>query len=357
MLSRKMLFISHSSADSEIVEALINFLEKSFKGENRPDIRCTSVEGYKLSLGDTPKAKLPSEINSSLVICLLTPRSLQSPWVLFELGAAWGLSSRVVPLLYEVKHDQLPAALSGDIAGYLGSRGDILSLVDQISSATGWEKEAASRIDSALNVFMRVVDGADSTPAERLFQRRQLQKELPFDEIYRRVKKEIFVWGWSGVNANNQRTRNMISQLTSSGKKVNFLVLSPSKAKAASKHLALGPVCSWTEDGVGTDIAAGMRFLVELRESLPSSGRFNFECRETSWLMTWSGIAIDPKDNYGLLQIESYLYCFADHVGTSNHLDYRPNLLLTRSSLHYEPFWYSLERMWSEASPFHANEA
>lgn len=350
-----MLFISHSSSDAKIVEALVNFFEKSFKGENKPDIRCTSVEGYKLSLGDTPKTKLPSEINSSLVICLLTPRSLQSPWVLFELGAAWGLSSRVVPLLHEVKHDQLPAALSGDIAGYLSSRADILSVIDQINTVTGWEKEAASRIDNALNVFMKVVNEADSTPPERLLQRRQLQQELPFDEIYRRVQKEIFVWGWSGVNANNHKTRNMISQLASGGKKVNFLVLNPSKAKAASKHLALGPVCSWTEDGVGNDISAGKRFLVELRESLPNAARFNFECRETSWLMTWSGIAIDPKDSHGLLQIESYLYCFADHVGTSNHLEYRPNLLITRESSHYDPFWYSLDRMWSEANPFTTN--
>ncbi len=66
--------------------------------------------------------------------------------------------------------------------------------------------------------------------------------------------------------------------------------------------------------------------------------------------MAWSGIAIDPKEENGLLQVESYLYHYGDSVGAGNHLDFRPNLLLTPESQLYEPFWYSLDRMWGEAS-------
>jgi len=352
MDDRKMLFISHSSADHMIVEAFINFLEKSFVGENKPQIRCTSVEGYKLALGDTPKTKLPPEISSSLVICLLTPRSLQSPWVLFELGAAWGLASRVIPLLHNIRHDQLPAALSGDIAGYLTSRSDVLSIIAQINSTVGWGTEPPGRIDKALSDLIDAVNKVDATASERLLQRHQLQKEFPFDEIYRRVTKELYIWGWSGVNANNARTRNMIAQLVRSGKKVKFLVLNPERAKAASKHLSLAPVCSWSDEGVGSDISDGKQFLIDLRAGLPNAERYNFECRETSWFMSWSGVAIDPNEPNGLLQIESYLYHYADHLGTGNHLDYRPNLLLTRASPLYEPFQYSLDRIWSEASAF-----
>lgn len=345
-----MLFISHSSADVRLVKSFVNFIEKAFVGHNRPQIRCTSVEGYKLSLGDTPKARLPPEIRNSLVVCLLTPRSLQSPWVLFELGAAWGLSSQVIPLLHQVRQDQLPAALNGDIAASLSSRLDVLRMVDQISAELGWPKEGASRIDDALTDLMREVALASPTAPERVLQRRHVQAELPFDEIYRRVNKELYMWGWSGVNAANAKTRNMIAALTKAGKKVRFLVLDPEKAKAASRHLSLAPVCSWSDEVVGNDIAQGRKFLLELRNGLPASDRFNLECRETSWFMAWSGIAIDPKEENGLLQVESYLYHYGDNVGAGNHLDFRPNLLLTPESQLYEPFWYSLDRMWGEAS-------
>jgi len=181
-----------------------------------------------------------------------------------------------------VRQDQLPAALNGDIAANLSSRLDVLRVVDQISVELDWQKEGASRIDDALTNLMQEVTLAPPTAPERVLQRRRLQVDLPFDEIYRRVNKELYMWGWSGVNAANAKTRNMIAALTKAGKKVRFLVLDSDKAKAASQHLSLAPVCSWSDEVVGNDIAQGRKFLAGLRNSLPASDRFNFECRETS---------------------------------------------------------------------------
>lgn len=84
------IFISHSSKDAIIVEQFIELLVKAFKIDERR-IRCTSVPGYKLPSGVNVDLKLKNEISSSKVfIGFITAKSLESVYVLFELGARWG---------------------------------------------------------------------------------------------------------------------------------------------------------------------------------------------------------------------------------------------------------------------------
>ena len=67
--------------------------------------------------------------------------------------------------------------------------------------------------------------------------------------------------------------------------------------------------------------------------------------------MAWSGLAIDPSISTGILQIENYLYNYADSLAGGNHLDFRPNLLLTHESKFFDPYWRSIENMWNAATP------
>ncbi len=93
------LFISHSSKDEQIAKALIEFLR--FTLAIPPErVRCTSVDGYKLSAGVPTELELKREIHESrCFIGLVTPNSLQSSFVLFELGARWGSGARLIPVL------------------------------------------------------------------------------------------------------------------------------------------------------------------------------------------------------------------------------------------------------------------
>jgi hypothetical protein len=85
------IFLSHSSADEKIARALIDLLRDAFHLEPQR-IRCTSVPGYKLKTGAHTESELRREIQQARVfIGLLTEVSLDSAYVLFELGARWGM--------------------------------------------------------------------------------------------------------------------------------------------------------------------------------------------------------------------------------------------------------------------------
>ena len=85
------IFISHSQRDEDLAKAIIELLMEAL-GIPRGRIRCTSVVGHKLPGGTSIETKLRQEINESRIFLgLLTPSSLDSTYVMFELGARWGV--------------------------------------------------------------------------------------------------------------------------------------------------------------------------------------------------------------------------------------------------------------------------
>jgi hypothetical protein len=93
------IFISHSHSDEAIAKKLVEYLLAALKIED-DDIRCTSVAGYMLPPGTNIEGHLRRDINGDIaLIGLLTKHGLHSQWVLFELGAAWGMEKKVIPIL------------------------------------------------------------------------------------------------------------------------------------------------------------------------------------------------------------------------------------------------------------------
>jgi hypothetical protein len=111
------LFISHAHKDQDIAKDLVDALQIGFAVPNRA-IRCTSVPGFELDPGNLPADALRHELRSaSTVIGIITPNSLASEWVQFELGGAWGLIGRVLPLLGGgLSSNDLPGPLRGAAA-------------------------------------------------------------------------------------------------------------------------------------------------------------------------------------------------------------------------------------------------
>lgn len=106
-----LIFISHSSKDADIAVRLIELL-RSALGLTDEQIRCTSVEGFQLPGGVNTDEVLKAEVrNSRGFIGLITPNSMNSAYVLFELGARWGAGLHMVPLLGGVG----PEALAGPL--------------------------------------------------------------------------------------------------------------------------------------------------------------------------------------------------------------------------------------------------
>jgi hypothetical protein len=93
------IFISHSSKDKEVADRMIDLLRAALT--IRHDlIRCTSISGYRLEIGQLITEALRLEVLSARVfIGIITPNSLRSAYVLFELGARWGAGGGIAPVL------------------------------------------------------------------------------------------------------------------------------------------------------------------------------------------------------------------------------------------------------------------
>ena len=108
------VFVSHATADK--------WLAKTF---------CEKIEGLgaitfrddrDINGGDSIPEEIRTQIQVSReMVVLLTPESVDRPWVLLEVGAAWGrrCNYRIVPVLCHVTVDAIPDIIEGKKAFHL----------------------------------------------------------------------------------------------------------------------------------------------------------------------------------------------------------------------------------------------
>jgi nucleoside 2-deoxyribosyltransferase len=104
---RPSIFLSYSQSDAE-------FAKKVRKVLSCLEVRIFTHE--ELSAGENWQEKLKAEIKSAdLVIALATPKTLDSSWVLQELGAAWALKKPIIAIGSSRSDliNRLPLKLSG----------------------------------------------------------------------------------------------------------------------------------------------------------------------------------------------------------------------------------------------------
>jgi TIR domain len=153
------VFISHSSKDEEITKKLVNCIELSLQVPNN-SIRCTSVGGYQPLPGNKNTSEvLRQNIESSkIVICLLTPSSQQSGYVLVELGAAWGLKKPLCILSAGgAKYSDAPGPLTEFDILKAENPSDITRLIRAVSDHTGYACRPLDNVVSTCTDFSRFV--------------------------------------------------------------------------------------------------------------------------------------------------------------------------------------------------------
>lgn len=136
------LFISHASDDSELAELVVQLLTSAL-GLRSQDIRCTSVDGYKLPGGAETDEQLREEtLAADCFIGILSAQSLSSTYVLFELGARWGAKRHLLPLLGPGLTPQaLRRPLSGLNALSCDNMSELHQLVHEMAEILGIEAE------------------------------------------------------------------------------------------------------------------------------------------------------------------------------------------------------------------------
>ncbi len=360
------LFISHSHKDEDLVSKFVELLEAQFFFD-QDDLRCTSHPSYGIVFGDDPVGTLKKDLsNDCVVLGVFSHNSLSSPWVNAELGAAWIRGSRTVPLL-------CGNVVWTNVAGPLFARANPVSLTNRehirtllmnLQQYLTWKPRVAVGTLKAGNVEGRlnaVVETAAAIrvhfPPERLAFRRDLFSDehlLRWSDIRDRNPDKVFVWGWSCVNTVSAQNKKVFTNLVDRVSELNFLALSPAAVKAAAAQMNFGVVCDRNTQDVADDIEnAFSNIRTHLINQLAPNQASRVSLRITDWFMAWSGVAIDPDKDDGTIQVEFYQY--GNPENRDQHLDYRPNLVVTRQSQFYAGFWKSLKKMWDAAKPVHCS--
>lgn len=146
------IFISHSSQNLNEVKQLVELIKlaTNVKAEK---IRCTSVPGYKLQGGSNTDEVLKKEINESkLFIAFVTEESMDSTYVLFELGARWAIDLPLIPVVQTSKDFSLFKGPLSNFHGInLSNESEIHQLIEEIGKELGIDLEPTSLYNEKIN--------------------------------------------------------------------------------------------------------------------------------------------------------------------------------------------------------------
>jgi len=146
------VFVSHSSIDRDLATSLVELIRAALNISAR-DVRCSSADGYRLPVGVHVDDALKTELLGAVAfVCLLTPASVRSSYVLFELGARWGANRRISPVLAKgLVVSQLAGPLTAINALSLSERPQVLQLLEDLATALGRPFEPLGAFDSMVD--------------------------------------------------------------------------------------------------------------------------------------------------------------------------------------------------------------
>ena len=170
-MQKPVVFISHASTDGEFANAVKYEIEKVFT--NGVTVFSTSSPGA-ISVGSDWLAEIESRLEcAQAVIAIVTPVSIERPWLWFEVGATWSRGRqqklKIYPLCApEMDLGHLPSPLDRLQALSMGKAADLKllfqALIDQFQSgriSTFRATNISSRIPKYKAVQVKDVDRND----------------------------------------------------------------------------------------------------------------------------------------------------------------------------------------------------
>ena len=151
------LFISHSSKDQKLVEELTELVKNALHLSSS-EIRCTTVDGYRLPGGAKTNEQLKREVcGTKAFIGLISFAATDSMYVLFELGARWGSDKHLLPLLAPgVSSDILKGPLSDLNALSCGNVSQLHQLVKDLAEILEIESEPPQAYQRYINGILAI---------------------------------------------------------------------------------------------------------------------------------------------------------------------------------------------------------
>lgn len=155
-IEKPHIFISHAATDGEFANAVKQEIEKVFA--NGVNVFCTSSPGS-IPVGTDWLSNIEASLDQSkAVIAIITPTSIDRPWLWFEVGATWSKGrtgeTRIYPLCApEIDLGSLPAPLDRLQALSMGKAADLKLLFEALIGQFGFGKISSFR---ATNITSRI---------------------------------------------------------------------------------------------------------------------------------------------------------------------------------------------------------
>jgi AbiTii/TIR domain len=150
------IFVSHSGVDQKVAAAFVELIRDALRLSAK-DIRCTSVNGYKLAAGTNADEQLRREVfEAEAFVALLSPESLRSIYVMFELGARWGAKGHLLPVMIgglDPSYLKPPLSAIHAVAGT--SESDLHQLLETLAEKLGVVAESPAVYLKSLQSFAR----------------------------------------------------------------------------------------------------------------------------------------------------------------------------------------------------------
>jgi hypothetical protein len=154
----KLVFVSHATVDSELVEQFVDIILKSC-GLTEDDIFVSSIPGMDLPAGCDLLAAVRAEVSdTTLVIAVITPTYPTRPVCLAELGAAWGVAGKLLPVLVPgMDRDHLDGVLTGMKVDYLNQEQALDHIAERVEAETGRRPASPASWTRAKQRWLRAV--------------------------------------------------------------------------------------------------------------------------------------------------------------------------------------------------------
>lgn len=150
------MFVSHATSDGEFANAVKQEIEKVFA--DGVNVFCTSSPGA-IPVGTDWLGDIEGKLDTAqAVIAIVTPVSIERPWLWFEVGATWlkgrAGNCRIYPLCApEMNLSELPSPLDRLQALSMGKAADLKILFEALIDQFGFGKIGAFR---ASNITKRI---------------------------------------------------------------------------------------------------------------------------------------------------------------------------------------------------------
>ncbi|MBO6273447.1 TIR domain-containing protein [bacterium] len=177
------IFISHASKDKTIVDIFVDKILVCGMGFSNNDIFCTSLEGLGIKTGEDWRNEIHKHLcNAKVVILLITPNYKESEMCLNEMGAAWAIDTKVIPIVVPpINFDSIGVIYKVKQALEITSSSDIDELKDSLEEFNTNKNKTSRWNTKKIEAISAIEKYIKENPFEKPLSRDEfckLQKEL-----------------------------------------------------------------------------------------------------------------------------------------------------------------------------------